>query len=238
MHGPDRVCGTGAPSGRIEDTLGTVQELITPKLRGWLHAGMFPVCVLLGALLVIRAPQGDTRWCVAVFAVTAALLFGTSALYHCGHWTPRTSAVLQRVDHANIFLIIAGTYTPFSVFLLSSGSARVLLWIVWSGAVLGGTFRVVWARAPRWLYVLVYMLLGWAALGYLRQFMTGGGLAVFILVLSGGALYTVGALIYGLQHPDPSPQWFGFHEVFHVFTVLAFLTHYAGVLLAARSQIT
>jgi len=218
---------------RIEQGLGTVQKIIKPKLRGWLHAGTFPLSVLLGAILVILAPSEKARVSTAIFAVTASLLFGVSALYHRGHWSPRTAGVLKRMDHANIFLIIAGTYTPFSVLLLSPGPARTLLWIVWTGALLGVAFRVLWVGAPRWLYVPVYIALGWVAVAYIPQFIAGGGVAVFVLVAVGGALYTVGAVIYGLRRPNPSPRWFGFHEVFHAFTVLAFLVHYIGISIAA-----
>jgi hemolysin III len=220
---------------RIEDKLESVREIIKPKLRGWLHAGTFPLSLLLGAILVILAPGEKARVSTAIFAVTASLLFGVSALYHRGTWSPRTAGVLKRMDHANIFLIIAGTYTPFSVLLLPSGPAQTLLWIVWTGALLGVGFRVLWVGAPRWLYVPVYIALGWVAVAYIPQFWKGGGAAVFVLVMVGGALYTVGAVIYGLRKPNPSPRWFGFHEVFHAFTVAAFLAHYIGISIAVHA---
>jgi hemolysin III len=219
--------------GMLEQRIDALVELIRPKLRGWLHAGTFPVSVLAGAVLVVFSPDERTRIATAVFAVTASLLFGVSALYHRGAWGPRWSGVLKRFDHANIFLIIAGTYTPFSVLLLPPGPARVLLWIVWTGAVLGVAFRVLWVGAPRWLYVPVYIALGWVALVYTPQLWQGGGAAVFILVVLGGALYTAGAVVYALRRPDPSPRWFGFHEVFHAFTIAAFVSHYVGVSMAA-----
>ena len=231
---PDRLERIEDRLERIEDRIEHGLEMIKPKLRGWLHAGTFPLAVLLGAILVILAPDQRTRVSTAIFAVTASVLFGVSALYHRGRWSPRTRGVLQRLDHANIFLIIAGTYTPFSVLLLPSGPARTLLWIVWSGALLGVAFRVLWVGAPRWLYVPVYIALGWVAVVYLPQFWRAGA-GVFTLVLIGGALYTIGAVVYGLRRPDPSPRWFGFHEVFHAFTVLAFLTHYTGVSLAVHA---
>jgi hemolysin III len=221
---------------RIEERVGhgldTVRSVLKPRLRGWLHAGIFPLSIAAGAVLVILAPSDRARVASAVFAVTASLLFGISALYHRGHWSPRTLQVLKRMDHANIFLIIAGTYTPFSVLLLPPGPGRTLLWIVWTGALSGVAFRVLWVGAPRWLYVPVYIALGWVALMYLPQFLDGGGPAVLTLVLVGGALYTLGALVYGLKRPDPSPRWFGFHEVFHTLTILAFVVHYVAVSLA------
>ena len=234
---PQRLAGsrTGKPAGQVVRHADSVADLIKPRLRGWLHTGTFPLSVLLGTLLVIFAPAGRGRESAAVFAFTAALLFAVSALYHRGRWSPRTCALLKRLDHANIFLIIAGTYTPFSVLLLPPSSARVLLWIVWSGAAIGVVFRAGWVNAPRWLYVPLYVALGWVALAYLPQLLAGGGTLIFVLLILGGAFYTAGALVYGLRRPDPSPTWFGFHEIFHALTVLAFLAHYTGVWLAERT---
>ena len=209
----------------MNDALQTVR----PHLRGWLHAGTFPLSVAFGVVMVVMAPGSRARTAVAVFAVSAALLFGVSALYHRGHWSPRVKVVLKRLDHANIFLIIAGSYTPFAVLLLPAGPARTLLWIVWSGAIGGVAFRVFWVGAPSWLYVPVYVALGWVAVAYLPQFLRGGGPAVVTLVILGGVFYTLGGLVYGIKRPNPSPRWFGFHEVFHALTVIAFVLHCVGV---------
>jgi hemolysin III len=230
-HGPRRDHGSAQYSRAM--SVHPVRAA-KPHLRGWLHAGAFPLAVAAGALLTLLAPAGPRRAAVAVFGVTAALLFGVSALYHRGHWGPRAEAVLQRVDHANIFLIIAGSYTPFAVLLLPAGPARTLLWIVWSGAVAGVAFRVLWIGAPRWLYVPVYIALGWVAVVYLPAF-ARAGTGVLTLVVAGGLLYTVGGLVYGIRRPDPSPRWFGFHEVFHALTVLAFAAHVAGLALAVTA---
>jgi len=210
-----------------------VAAQIKPHLRGWLHLGMFPLSLIAGITLVVLTPRA--RLATAVFVASAALLFGVSALYHRRTWGPKAAAVLRRLDHANIFLIIAGTYTPFTVMLLPPGPARVLLWIVWSGAIGGVAFRVLWVGAPRWLYVPVYLALGWVAVVYLPQFLHYGGPAVLTLVVVGGVLYTLGGLVYGIKRPDPSPRWFGFHEVFHALTVAAFVVHMVGVWLAAYS---
>jgi hemolysin III len=211
-------------------------RVVRPRLRGWLHAGTFPLSVAAGVVLVVLGPTSRARISTAVFAVTASLLFGVSALYHRRQWSARAHGVLQRLDHANIFLIIAGSYTPFSVLLLPPGRARVLLWIVWTGALLGVAFRVLWVGAPRWLYVPVYIALGWVAVVYLPDFLAGGGTAVFVLVAVGGALYTMGGLVYGIRRPNPSPSWFGFHEVFHALTVAAFTVHYVAVSLASYTS--
>jgi hemolysin III len=220
---------------RLEDAIEHKLATVKPKLRGWLHAGTFPLSVLLGAILVILSPNDRARVSSAIFAVTASLLFGVSALYHRGTWGPWASGVLKRIDHANIFLIIAGTYTPFSVMLLPAGTAQTLLWIVWSGALAGVAFRVLWVGAPRWLYVPVYIALGWVALFYLPDFWRTGGFPVMVFVLLGGVCYTTGAVIYGIKKPNPSPRYFGFHEVFHALTVAAFLAHVAGVGIAAAN---
>lgn len=209
---------------------------VKPRLRGWLHAGTFPLAVAAGVVIVVLAPSDEARITSAIFSVTAALLFGVSAVYHRGNWSPHTSGVLKRLDHANIFLIIAGTYTPFSVLLLPEGPARVLLWIVWSGALVGIAFRVLWVRAPRWLYVPVYIALGWVAVAYVPDFIRSGQIAPFVLIVVGGVLYTLGAVVYGTKRPDPSPRWFGFHEIFHAFTVAAFIAHYVGLSLVVYTS--
>lgn len=206
-----------------------------PKLRGWLHAAMFPIALAAGIVLVALADTTKARVASAIFAASAALLFGTSALFHRGNWSPKIHGLLRRLDHSNIFLIIAGTYTPFAVLVLPESKGRVLLWIVWIGALAGIAFRVLWVGAPRWLYTPVYVALGWVAVFYMPDFLREGGVAVFVLILVGGIFYSVGALIYGLKRPNPSPRWFGFHEVFHALTVAAFVVHYVAVSLTVYS---
>jgi hemolysin III len=196
---------------------------------------MFPVALAGGVVLVALADTGDERTAVAVFASTGALLFGTSALFHRGSWSPRAHRLLRRMDHSNIFLIIAGTYTPFAVLALPPSKARVLLWMVWLGALAGVAFRVFWVGAPRWLYTPVYVALGWVAVFYLPDLVTGAGAVAVVLIVIGGALYSVGALVYGTKRPNPSPDWFGFHEVFHVLTIAAFTVHYVAVSLIVYS---
>jgi len=204
---------------------------VKPKLRGWLHAGMTPVALVAGIVLIVLAGTAREKVSAAVFGGTAVLLFATSAVYHRGSWSPRVDGVLRRFDHSNIFLIIAGSYTPFAL-LLPPDQARTLLLIVWSGAIMGVAFRVFWAGAPRWLYVPVYMLLGWVAVFYFRPLLEHGGIAVMTWVVIGGVLYSIGALVYGTKRPDISPRWFGFHEVFHALTILAFTAHFVAASLA------
>jgi hemolysin III len=220
---------------QIGDQLSAVIEEVKPRLRGWLHLVTSPLAILAGLVLVVLSPTPMTRTGSAVFAGTAALLFTVSAIYHRGRWGPRAWAVLRRFDHANIFLLIAGSYTPFTLLMLQGRSRVELLSIVWAGALLGVLFRVFWTGAPRWLYIPVYMALGWAAVFYGDEFVASGSSAVFVLIVAGGALYTLGGIVYGLRRPDPFPSGFGFHEVFHALTVLAFAAHYVGVSLATYS---
>ena len=205
---------------------------VKPKLRGWSHLVMAPLALIAGVVLIATSDTTSGRVGASVFTFTAVLLFGTSAVYHRGNWSPRTAITLRRMDHANIFLIIAGTYTPFALTLLPAAEARSLLIIVWTGALLGVCFRVFWTGAPRWLYVPVYLALGWVAVFYVKPMLHGGGPAVLALIITGGALYTIGAIIYGTKRPNPSPRWFGFHEIFHAFTILAFAVHYVAASMA------
>jgi hemolysin III len=211
-------------------------------LRGWLHLASAPLTLAAGIVLVALSPTAETRVGSAVYAASAVLLFTVSAIYHRGRWSPRVGGILQRFDHANIFLLIAGTYTPFSLLLLRGVDRVVMLSVIWAGALLGVGFRVLWLGAPRWLYTPIYIALGWAAVFFLPQLAAGSerlgvtlGVVVLALVLVGGAFYTLGGVVYGFKKPDPWPQWFGFHEVFHTLTILAFITHYVGVSIATYS---
>ncbi len=212
---------------------------LKPRLRGWLHAGSIPFVLAAGIVLIVLSPTTVTKVGSAVFIASALLLFGTSAIYHRGNWQPAIWALLRRLDHSNIFVLIAGTYTAFAMLLLD-GDARVwLLTGIWGGALLGVLFRVFWTGAPRWLYTPIYIGLGWFAVFFIPDFVQGAermstamAIATLVLVAAGGVLYTLGAVIYGLKRPNPKPEWFGFHEVFHTFTILAFVAHYVAVSLA------
>jgi hemolysin III len=219
----------------VGEHAGALLDAVKPRLRGWIHAGTAPLALVAGIVLVVLAPPGPATVSTAVFAASAVLLFGTSAVYHRGTWSPPAAGVLRRLDHANIFLLIAGTYTPLSVLLLPRDTATVLLTVVWVGAVAGILMRVLWLGAPRWLYVPIYLALGWVAVWFLPSFFRDGSPAIMWLVIAGGLSYTVGALVYGLKRPNPSPRWFGFHEIFHVGTVGGWACHYVAVLLAAAA---
>jgi hemolysin III len=202
---------------------------VKPYLRGWLHAAMLPVTITAGTVLIVQAAGAAGKASCAIFVGTAIMLFGCSAVYHLGHWGPVGNAILRRLDHANIALVIAGTYTPLAVCGLDGSSRTALLVTVWIGALAAIGVRVIWLSAPRWSYVPIYLALGWAALAFLPAFMRATEPAVAWLVLAGGIAYTAGAIVYALKRPNPAPRWFGFHEIFHAGTVAGFTCHLIAV---------
>jgi hemolysin III len=225
-------------SERVDEVMAEVK----PRLRGWLHLAVAPLALAAGIVLVLLSPDLTTRLGSAVFALSAFVLFTVSAIYHRGRWSPRTQAVLQRLDHSNIFILIAGSCTPFALLFLEPADRWLMLSIVWGGALAGVAMKVLWTGAPRWVSAPIYIALGWAPIFFFGDFVDGAmaygdtvGVAVLVLIVTGGALYTLGGLVYGTQRPNPWPSWFGFHEVFHSFTVVAFAAHYAGVLVATYS---
>jgi len=213
---------------------------VKPRLRGWMHAATAPLALAAFVVLVVLSPTGATRVGSIVFGASALLVFTTSGIYHRGTWSPRMWEFLRRMDHANIFVLIAGSYTPFALLLLHGRPQVVLLSVIWTAALAGMVFRIFWIDAPRWLYTPMYMALGWVAVFFLPQFIDGShrfgaGIAITVLALvaSGGLLYTLGGVVYALKRPNPSPRWFGFHEVFHTLTIAAFALHFIGVSMAA-----
>jgi hemolysin III len=229
------VNATAGVTERIGDQVRETISEVKPKLRGWIHAATAPLALAAGIVLVVLSPNAPTRVGSSVFATSALVLFTVSGIYHRGTWGPRASRFLRRFDHANIFLLIAGSYTPFTLLLLHGTDRVVLLSVVWAGAFAGVLFRVFWVDAPRWLHTPIYLALGWAAVFYFGDFVDSASTAVLVLLAVGGGLYTLGGLVYGVRRPNPFPRWFGFHEVFHVLTIAAFVTHYVGVSIATYS---
>ncbi len=221
--------------GHVREVIDEVIDEVKPHLRGWLHAATAPLALAAGIVLVVLSPTTITRTGSAIFAASALALFTASATMHRGRWSPRTGLWLRRLDHSSIFLLIAGSYTPFTLLLLDGAQRTTLLVVAWGGAALGILFRLFWTGAPRWLYTPIYIALGWAVVFYLPAFFASASTAVITCMVVGGALYTVGGLVYGFRRPDPSPRWFGFHEVFHTLTIAAFVTHYIGVSMATYS---
>lgn len=205
-----------------------VVRVAKPLLRGWFHLVLAPICLVGCLALAILAPTTAGRVGALVLGATGTQLFATSALYHRRYWSPRADAILRRIDHSNIYLIIAGTYTPFALVLLRGNQRMSLLLIVWIGAVAGVLFRTLWVGAPRWLYTPIYVALGWVAVFYAAPLHAAGGTAVMTLIAVGGILYTIGAVVYGFKKPDPWPTVFGFHEIFHACTVAAFVVHFVA----------
>lgn len=218
----------------VDDAIDFVQREVKPSWRGWIHAATFPLALVLGIILVVAASTTMARIGSAIFTVSSLLLFGVSALYHRFEWGPKVRALLRRLDHANIILLIAGTYTPITLLCLPREKAMVLLSIIWTGAALGIGFRVFWLGAPRWLYVVLYLALGWAAIIYIVDLFRASWIAM-TLVAVGGFFYSLGAVVYGLKRPNPLPHTFGFHEIFHSLTLAAFLCHWTGVFVVATN---
>jgi hemolysin III len=207
-----------------------------PTWRGWIHTGVLPIVIAGGVVLIVLAHGVPAKVASAIFFASSFLLFGNSALYHRFNWSPKVKVALKRIDHANIFLLIAGSYTPITMLALPKDLGFPLLIAIWATAVLGIGFRVFWINAPRWLYVPIYISMGWAALGFVGQFFAANA-PMMILILAGGLCYTIGAVVYGLKKPNPLPGTFGFHEIFHSLTVLAFMSHWTASLLIALSPV-
>jgi hemolysin III len=200
-----------------------------PRLRGVIHQWSFFVALVAGVALVVLAPAGRATIAASVYAFALAGLLGTSALYHRITWRPAVRAWMRRIDHSMIFVLIAGTYTPFAVLLLSGSTQVVVLVGVWAGAAAGVVFALVWVRAPKWLSATAYVCLGWFAMVASPQIAERAGVAALVLIFGGGLFYTAGAVVYAAGRPDPRPAVFGYHEVFHVLVVLAAVVHFVAV---------
>ena len=202
-------------------------------MRGWLHFWSFAVSIAASATLIAVSAAlvgGGAALATSVYSVTILGLFGTSALYHRRTWrTPRSLAVMRRLDHSMIFLFIAGTYTPVAELAMDSGTARWVLIVVWAGALAGVVLKTVWPHAPAWVGVPIYVALGWVAVFVIPAMLVGGGVAALVLLLTGGLIYTVGAVFYATRWPNPWPATFGFHEFFHAATVIAAICHYVAI---------
>jgi hemolysin III len=204
--------------------------VMKPSLRGVLHQWGAIVSVPLGIALVIGAPNGKATLAAAIYAVAVTGLLATSATYHRIDWRrPRARAWMRRLDHSMIFVLIAGTYTPFSLLVLDGTLATAVLIAVWAGAVGGIALNLVWITAPKWLTATVYVTLGWVAVIAMPQLAERLGAAGVALLMGGGLLYTAGAVIYAAQRPNPRPAVFGYHEIFHALVLAAAAAHFAVV---------
>jgi hemolysin III len=205
------------------------EERVRPRFRGVTHKYAFFASLITGAVLLLVAPTRKAGAAAAIYAASVSALFGTSALYHRITWKPPARRWMRRLDHSMIFVLIAGTYTPFALLVLHGTLATVVLAMVWGGALLGIVLKLVWIDAPKWLIATVYLSLGWVGVVTIPQLASRAGAGAVSLLVLGGLLYTVGAVIYALRRPDPSPKIFGYHEIFHLLVIAAAATHYAAV---------
>jgi hemolysin III len=208
--------------------MSTEPVIAPPKLRGWFHLAATPLVIIASLVLFILSGE-PFKFAVALYSLTAIMLFSVSAIYHRVPWIPRKKKIWRRWDHANINLLIAGSYTPFAVALLEPTDRNILLSVIWIGALSGVAIRVFWVGAPRWLYVANYLILGWVAVIYTPQLYKEGGLWVIIPILVGGLLYSIGAIFYALKLPGRNAKYFGFHELFHIFVLAAWISQYLAV---------
>lgn len=201
-----------------------------PLMRGWIHAFATPLALAAGIVLICLSPTVPLKWACAVFMTCSLILFGNSAAYHLGDWSPKVTDVLRRIDHMNIFLLIAGTYTPVS-FALEPFWRDWILASIWICTTIALVIHVIWINAPRWLYTIVYIIFGVSGVAYLGLYWVSpyAGPAVVILLAAGGACYIAGAIVYALRKPDPWPKVFGFHEIFHCGTVAGYACHMVAI---------
>jgi hemolysin III len=222
-----------AASERVAEAKTAAEEMIArskPLLRGVSHEWAFFVSLVAGAALVIAAPNARATAAVAVYAGSLSALLGVSALYHRIDWQrPEIRRWMRRLDHSMIFLLIAGTTTPFAVLVLHGPLARALLIAVWAGAAAGIIVELIWVDAPKWATTIVYLSVGWIGLIGFPGIVIEAGIGAGLLIAVGGVLYTAGALVYARQRPDPNPAVFGYHEIFHALVLAAAAAHFAAV---------
>jgi len=213
-------------SGRPTVTPAAVR--VKPRLRGVFHEAAFYAAVAAGAAAIVTAEPGRGRVAAAIFAGCGAAGFGASALYHRPTWSPRTRGWLARLDHAGVYLLIAGSYAPFGLLVLAGGWAVPVLAVVWTGALVAILVKLCWLQAPKWLSAAIGLALGWVGVVAFSQLLKLPAAALLLIVIA-GLLYTAGAVVYALRRPDPHPRVFGYHELFHVLTVAATLCVYLTV---------
>jgi len=226
-----------AATERVTDAKAAAEDLIArtkPRLRGVTHEWAFFISLVAGAGLIVAAPSGHARLGVAIYAFSLSALLGTSALYHRVNWQrPEIRRWMRRLDHSMIFMLIAGTVTPFALLVMHGPLASALLIAVWAGAAAGIVVELIWVDAPKWATTIVYLAVGWiGALGF-PAIVVEAGLGAGVLIATGGVLYTAGAIVYARQRPDPNPAVFGYHEVFHALVLAAAAAHFAAVAIYA-----
>jgi len=218
----------GATAAR--DAAADAIAAVKPRLRGVSHEWAFFVSLFLGAGLIVAADTPKATLAVAIYAISLSALFGTSALYHRVNWRrPSTRRWMRRLDHTMIFLLIAGTYTPFALLVLDGPLATAVLVAVWAGALAGTIVEMIWIEAPKWVTAIIYLSLGWVAVVAFPELWSKLGVAGTLLVAAGGLLYTAGAIVYATQRPNPDPAVFGYHEIFHLLVIIAAAAQFGAI---------
>jgi hemolysin III len=224
-------------SERVAEAKSAAEDLIArtkPRLRGVTHEWAFFISLVAGAGLIAAAPSGHARFAMAIYAFSLSGLLGTSALYHRVNWRrPEIRLWMRRLDHSMIFLLIAGTVTPFALLVMSGPLADALLIAVWAGALAGIVVEAIWVDAPKWISTIVYLSVGWIGLLGFPAIVVAAGVGAGALIAAGGVLYTAGAVVYARQRPDPNPAVFGYHEIFHVLVLAAAAAHFAAIAIYA-----
>jgi hemolysin III len=220
-----------------EPVRAAVAVLAKPVLRGWLHLVCFFLAIPAGVLVVAGAHGGRARWGAVVYAVGLVALFGVSGSYHRGPWSDRVRRRMQQLDHATIFVMIAGSYTPLCLLAIRGWMAPVLLAFAWAGAFTGVVLAFTPGRRSRVARSTLYIALGWVSLAATPQLVTHLSVAQLLLIAVGGVLFTVGAIFLATRWPDPFPKVFGYHEVWHVLVVAAVVCHFVAISSVVRAPV-
>lgn len=217
----------------LEGVKDTAQALVKPRARGWIHLVSAVVAVFAGAALIsVSWPLAGIAAGLSTLIYTTSVvgMFTVSAIYHRVTWKSVNARTwMKRLDHSMIFVLIAGTYTPFAVLAMPHNSGVLVLWMVWGGALAGVLLKMCWPTAPRWVGVPLYLILGWVSAFYIAMILHNAGVAAMVLLAVGGALYSIGGIMYALRRPNPWPSTFGYHEFFHACTAIAAICHYTAI---------
>jgi hemolysin III len=206
-----------------------VSSVARPRLRGVLHQVAFVAACVIGVVFVLSTQHGIRLVGATVFAASAAAMLGASALYHRVTWSPRVRPWMRRLDHAGIYVLIAGTYTPVGLLCMHGTLQHVVLAVVWSGAACAILTKLCWVSAPKWLSAVLGIALGWVGVVAMPQLAHSAGIAAVVLLAAGGLAYTAGAIVYARRRPDPVPAVFGYHELFHALTLVALTCQYVAI---------
>lgn len=203
-----------------------MKPLSKPLLRGHFHQAAFFVALGACAMLISNAHGFKTIVATLIYSISLVVLFGVSALYHRPNWKPNQRMWMKRIDHAAIYFLIAGTSTPVFLISLQPETAFRLLYFVWGAAIFGFLQSIFWVTAPKWISAIIYVVVGCFSVPYIPELNEGMPLSNLVLIITGGAVYIIGALIYAMKRPNPSPQYFGYHEIFHTLVIVGATLHF------------